>query len=414
MVQRLLLYFAFAVMAAQAVAWAGPEEEARQLKEEANKILQGGGSGVTMDPKLYAQCVVKLERAFDLLDKANKLESDLAVEVSNALYWARKFTTTTIIGEIQREQATVARASNEPPKPLDKKPEPPVKTPDKKPVVPAGDDDDDGPSFTKQKKAYEDAEGYAQKQVRDDYAVALNWFKVADQLAGTEFAVKALAQARAAQQRFAKKSGSIKEVPLADTPAMALVSDGDTYLSQGKYDEAIMRYRDSLKKEVSIVATRRVAHAYFSYAQKHKDKLMPQFEVAGKEYDRAKAAATKERHTLSGMRRIVNWNAPALVAASKKIRDLQSEAQDAVEAYSNAAGYFRSLLNMAPNKMDFDAAAHYALCFSVKRSDVYACADAKRLLLELLSNYKPTTDVERTLYEFCRSELVQLNNPKKK
>ena len=266
-----------------------------------------------------------------------------------------------------------------------------------------------------QKKVYQEAESFAQKHSDDEYGVALNWFKVADQLAGTEYSVKALARAREAQERFAKKSGALKAEKLPDTPAMALVNDGDNYLAQSKFDEAILCYQDSLKKEITAVASRKLAHAYFNYAQKLKDKLIPQFEAADVEYRAALAAATQTRRTMGGgAYKRTNWNDPTLQAVIKKVKDLQAQAKESLDAYSKAASYFTSVLNLMPNKHDLDAAGHYALCYSVKRGDPGARSDAKRFLLQFLNDYKPANDLERTLYEFCRSELLQLNKPAKK
>src|SRR6185503_335187 len=105
----------------------------------------------------------------------------------------------------------------------------------------------------KQKKMYEDAQQYATQHASDDYAVSLRWFKAADELAGTEYAVKALAFAREAQERFAKKQGTIKEEKLDDTPAMALVKEGDALFTKGKLDEAIAVYQKSLQKDQTLV-----------------------------------------------------------------------------------------------------------------------------------------------------------------
>ncbi|MCW8131043.1 MAG: hypothetical protein KIS92_11900 [Planctomycetota bacterium] len=398
-----------------ATLWAGPEEEARQLKDEANSVLQKG-SGITLDPKDYAQCVVKLEKALDLLDKAGKSDTDLAVEVNTALYWARKFTTSTIINEIQKERGTGGTggggtgggdtgAKPEPPKPPVKPPEPAKKE------EPA---DDGTMSMANQKKLFEEAQKFASQHASDEYAVALRWFKAADELAGTEYAVKALALARESQERFAKKQGTLKE-ELPDNPAMALVKQGDAEIAAGRFDAGIDFYKKSNATEQTIVATRRLAHAHFDYAQKMKDALMPKFETADAEYRRAWQAATQERRTLGGQSyRRTNWNDPALKAAVAKVKALQAEAKDALNQYTTAGNYFRSVLNMAPKGQDLDAAGHYALCYSVRRADLYARNDAKRMLSQFLEDYKPANDLERTLYEFCRSELKELNKPPQK
>ncbi|MBI3831389.1 MAG: hypothetical protein HY291_17860 [Planctomycetes bacterium] len=390
------------VLAAGSFAYAGPEEEARTLKDEANTVLQKG-SGVTLDPKEYAQCVIKLEKALDILDKAGKTESDLAVEVNTALYWARKFTTANIINEIQKAKGSTdggMKTGDTSPKHVD----PP------KNVDPPKSGDD--LSMVKQKKMFEDAQQYANQHASDDYAVSLRWFKAADELAGTEYSVKALAFAREAQERFAKKQGTFKDEKLDDTPAMALVKEGDGFYTKGKLDEAILSYQNSLKKDQTLVATRRIARAHFDNGQKMKDVLLPKFEALDQEYRKAYDAATETRRTAGGQTfKKVNWRDPALMAATAKLKELQAEAKDALEQYNKAANYYRSVLNMVPEKKDLDAAGHLGLCYSVRRADMYARNDAKRMLAQFLDDYKPANDIERALYEFCRSELVQLNKP---
>lgn len=412
--RRLLLaimLLALGVMAAP--VWAGPEEEAKQLKDEANSILQKG-SGITLDPKEYAQCVVKLEKAMTLLETAGKSETDLAVEVNTALYWARKFTTSNIINEIQKEKGAAGdmKTGGGTADSGKKDPPPTVKPPEPKKPEPKEEPADDGTmSMAKQKKMFEEAQAYAGQHASDEYAVALRWFKAADELAGTEYAVKALALARAAQERFAKKSGTIKEEKLDDTPAMALVKEGDELISRGQFDAAVMSYQRSMQKEATLICTRRLAHTHFGYAQKLKDALLPRFEAADLEYRAAYQGATQARRTMAGSYNKTNWNDPALKAAVEKVKALQAEAKEALAHYDKAAGYFRSVLNQVPNKKDLDAAGHFALCYSVRRSDFYARSDAKRMLMQFLEDYKPANDIERTLYEFCRSELIQLNKP---
>lgn len=393
------------------VILAGPEDEARQLKEEANSVLQKG-SGVTLDPKEYAQCVIKLEKALDLLDKAGKSDTDLAIEVNTALYWARKFTTSNIINAIQAEKGKPDGGMGTDHGVGTKKTVEPAK-PEKK-----SDDDpsDDGTmSFAKQKKMFEEAQKFATQHASEDYEVALRWFKAADELAGTEYAVKALALAREAQERFAKKQGTLKDEVLPDNPAMALVKQGDSALAGGKFDAAIDCYKKSLTTEQTIVAARRLAHAHFDNGQKMKDALMPKFEAADQEYRKAYANALETHRTMGGgTYKRVNWNDPALKAAIAKVKALQAEAKDALNEYASAATYFRSVLNQTKDNKDLDSAGHYALCYSVRRADLYARNDARRMLAQFLDDYKPMNDMERTLYEFCRSELVQLNKPAQK
>jgi hypothetical protein len=63
---------------------------------------------------------------------------------------------------------------------------------------------------------------------------------------------------------------------------------------------------------------------------------------------------------------------------------------------------------MAEGERDLDAAGHRGLCYSA-RGDLPSRNKAKTLLAEFLLEYQPLNDMERTLYEFCRTELKRIS-----
>jgi len=69
-------------------SWAGPQEDAQRLKDEATAYLKAN-SGRAADPEQYAQCIIKLEQAQALLESA-KTDNNLTQEVCAALFWARR------------------------------------------------------------------------------------------------------------------------------------------------------------------------------------------------------------------------------------------------------------------------------------------------------------------------------------
>ena len=178
--------------------WAAGLDEAKALKDEAFGILKKG-SGLTIKPEEYARCVVKLEKAMDIVEKANAFDTPLAQEVSSALYWARKFATVQTIAHINKEKKRSVKS-----KPKDQGGLPGL-----------------GEKASEAKKLFATGKMYAQSHTGDDYAVGLRWFQIADQTAGTDYSVRALGLARAAQKRHvAQQSQGAKteEASLKDTP----------------------------------------------------------------------------------------------------------------------------------------------------------------------------------------------------
>jgi len=395
------IWVALLVAACPAVFGAAMDEAAA-LRDEALGILKAANSGGT-DPKTYATALVKLERAQKLLEQANAEDSALAQEVGAALFWARKFS------NIHSMNAVADARRNPPETKTPSAPEPP----DKKDALSGLGGGPDPARLAAAKRTYEEAERFASSHAGNDYIVALRWFKVADQLSGTGYATKALANARAAQERYAArtkaKEADAKPQPKLEGPEYDLIREGDALLAAGKFDAAVGRYEVSAEMKDTILAHRKLGHALFNRAQAVRDELMPKFEVTQREYKKALAAATKIVRGKKGKRvKQVNWKDKRLVEAWKRGRELTKQAYRAIEQYDRAAKAFSKVLSMSEGGEDLDAAGHRGLCYSA-RGDRPSRKHATILLTKFLKDYQPLNDMERTLYEFCRTELKRIS-----
>ena len=413
---RVLLLTGWVLLISPAALFAAALDEATALKTEAMGILQGASDSST-DPKTYASALIKLEKAQQILEKANAGESPVAQEVSTALFWARKFANIQSMNEADKMRQGVGSpvASNNRPKPPTPRPpaRPTEPTKAEPPAMP-GMGGADKAKLTEAKKKFQAAERFAQTQKADDYIVALRWFQTADQLSGTDYAVKALANARAAQERHAAKVAEAKAAKTAEPalkgPEYDLIREADALLAKDQYEDALKKYRESYSRKDNILAHRKLAHALFDRAQVIKDSLMPQFEEAQRAYQEAYKAATREIRTSKGLRYWrTNWNDPRLVTAKRNGQKLMAEARVAIRQYDRAYVEFSRVLNMAEGMKDLDAAAHQALCYSV-RGDALSRGKAKSLLVRFLNDYQPQNDMERTTYEFCKTELKRISS----
>jgi tetratricopeptide (TPR) repeat protein len=384
-----------------AVARADSTSDAEKLKGEALEILKAN-SARQATPEQYADCIFKLEKAQQILDKANDNDSALAQEVSSSLFWARKFSDVHVIAALDKLHGGAKEPAPPPPPPA-KKPDP-AKAPDEA-------ESEVKSALAEAKKAFSQAEAFAQSHSGDDYAVALRWFKVANDNSGTDYALKALDLAREAQTRFATKSQPAPVEKLPDTPEMKLVIDGDALTKAGKFEEAIGVYKASLGKKETIEAHRQLAHAYFSRGQQLKDKLMPELEKADQEYQKAYKAALVTHRSLGGRAYLVlDRNNPGLLAAVEKSQALGKQSYKVVsEYYDRAQAEFKSVVRMATDGKDLDADGHICLCLSVRGDNNYRML-ARQHIVKFLADYKPTTDLERSLYEYCKTELVRLKS----
>jgi len=372
--------------------------DARQLKEEAIAILKAN-TNKQATPEQYAESIFKLEAAQAMLDKANDNDSPLAQEVSSSLFWARKFSDVVVMAALDKLKGGSGA-------PITKKPDPPKAPPAAKTPDPDADDEAPKAVLAEAKKAYGSAEAFAKSHSSDDYAIAMAWFKMANDHTGTDYALKALEFARAAQTRFAAKTAPKEELP--DTPEMKLVLEADALVAAGKIKEAFALYLSSLKLKETQIAHRKLGHAYFKRAQEIKDEFLPKLETLEAEYKTAVLAATTVvRSVRGGQRRVINRNHPAMLEVARKNNELIKEGKVAVDYYNLAESEFKAVLKLAPSHKDLDAAGHMVLCLTV-RGDASIRIRARQQLVQFLSDYKPANDLERSLYEFCKSELERL------
>jgi len=388
---------------------ADPTADALKLKEEAVDILKANASR-NATPEQYADCIIKLEKAQAILETANDNDSALAQEVSSSLFWARRFSDVNVIKALDKQ-----RAGAPPPPP------PPVKkTEPAKPKEPEKPQDPDGPAAppppneaeTKAKAAFEAADKFAKSNANDDYAVALRWFQTANEHPGTDYTLKALDLARAAQTRFAEKSLSVKEEALPDTAEMKMVKEADALAAQGKYEESFALYLSSIKFKETPIAHRKLAKAYYKRGQQLKEEILPKVETSVAEVNREYKNAFQQR-TLKSGRTYWRFNAnhKPYQEAMRKNQEIVKEAMKAIDYYDKASVEFRAVLKTAPGGKDMDAAGHIGVCMCV-RGDTNARMNARNYLVKFLADHAPANDLERSLYEFCKTELNRINGKK--
>ena len=363
--------------------------DAEKLKDEALEILRANASRQA-SAEQYATCILKLEQAQSLLESNNISTTALAQEVSASLFWAQKFSDVHVQAALNKMKS----GSGTPSRPTAPKTMAKPKTTDDPGEAPA--------LLAEAKKAFSASEDFARSHSADDYTVAMRWFQMANEHPGTDYAMKALELARAAQARFAGKSGDTEKLP--DTPEMKFIIEGDALAASEKYEEAMAMYKASLKLKESLPGHKHLGRTYFKRAQQMKDVLMPQFEAAETAYRDAAKGAYTVRHLMTGNVRQFNPNYPPLLEAERKQADLNKEASVALNYYNLAESEFRGVLRLSPKQKDLDAAGHIALCWSV-RGDASIRARARQQILEFLSDYTPANDLERSLYEYCKTVL---------
>ena len=368
--------------------------EARTLKDEALAILKAN-TEKEATPEEYAACLFKLERAQAILDFAGEHDSALAQEVGAALFWARRFSNTKVLAALDKMKTgdTTVPAL---------KPAQPAKSPAPVTPQPAGGAAPEPPDMAKLRmgqQAYAMAERFARQHPADDYTVALRWFQMASQNPGTDFALKALEQAREAWQRFAGK-GRAEELP--DTPEMALVKQGDELVAKKLYEPAFEMYKSSLKKNETAIAHKRLGKAYYFRAQQLAEELKPRLDAHFATYNTAYQHAW--RTGPSG--RFFDPLDPGLAAWNRKLDQLRKEGDVAQKQYQAAEQEFRAVLKLSPEQKDFDAAGYLGLSLSVRP---FFRMTGLQVLRDFVRNYTPVNDGQRLLYEFCRTEIERLN-----
>lgn len=381
------------------LAYCDLEDDVRQLRDEATATLKAN-SIKTVPFADYAMAIYRLEKAQSMLEEAKDTASGLAQEINSALFWARRCSNVNILKEVDKIHASsppLKLASQEKPKDSPKT----EKTvgPDELPEVDVQKD---------AKAAFESAQEFAKSHADDDYMIAMRYFEMVNKFPGTDYLMKAVNLAREAQVRFANKNGatsakSVKEEIPGDGPEMKAIKDGDKFAEAGKFLQATEAYKRSLLAKDTIAAHRKLGHAYYQYAQQRKDEVNKEFEDFVPQY---KAAYDASWEKVGQHGKQFNPLTPAWLAAKRKHSDIMNEAQQVLSIYASGQWEFEKILKIAPNNKDFDAAAYLGISLSA-RPDSKSRAQAH--LKAFLKDYEPADDIERFIFEYCKTELDRIS-----
>jgi tetratricopeptide (TPR) repeat protein len=378
--------------------WADPQSEAAALKDSSLNILKATANS-DATPAEMAKCIYDLEKAAALLESVHDTDSDLAKEVNTALYWSRKRSTLAIDAALDKLHGG---AGGFKPSAL-KKPDAKIAKTD------PNDPGDPSAGMEDARKAYQDAERFAKSHTNDDYVVSLHWFQMASQHPGTDYSLKALANARDAQARFSSNNPNAKKEVIPDTPEMKPVLEGDREVAEKRYTQAIGLYQASLKIKETAVAHRKLGQAYYADAQVVKQAVIDKCTAVYPEWKAARDKAYIMRQTLGGgQRRVFNPNDPAYVEASRKYRAAFAEGDKAFELFDKAQIEFKAVLKLAPNGKDLISAGTIGICLSQKPEPLLR-AHARTYIAGFLKDYSPANDDERTVYEYCKTELERIS-----
>ena len=369
-------------------------DDAAALKDEALQILKAN-STKSVSPDEYAQCLFKLEKAQALLESSGDSNSSLAQEVSSSLFWARKFSNVQIVAALEALKKSSGVAAL-----------PPVPARTKSAPVVAAASKIEPPELLaarQAKAAYEAAETFASGHPKDEYATSLRFFQMASEHAGTEYALKALERARTLQMSVASKSGAASAEVMPETPEMALVKAADELVAEKKYEQAIDAYKKSLAMKETVIGHRHLAAACFKFAQLKSDEIKPKMEAHYAKYTQVYNGAWRT----TNFGRVFDRNDPNLAHWQRELDDLRKESDVAQKNYQTAEQDFKAILKLSPEQKDFEAAGYLGLCQSVRP---LLKGQGRQTLETFVKTYTPSTDAERALYEFCKTEIVRLKS----
>jgi hypothetical protein len=348
--------------------------EARRLKIEAEEFIKRAGAG---EPRFYAEALKLLYRAMDILENESHSAAAerLGEEVASATFWAKRFLPLNVTAPLRD-----APPGESPSAPL----APPPPTPSTEKNVPVEN------ALTAAEAEYRKAENFAATRADDPYAVALRWFQMAAQHSGTDWALKALAQARDAQARYRTQQAALTEKAVEPaTPAERLIGDGDKLLAEKKYDQAFAKFSESRQLHESADVRRRLGHAHYQKGLFLRDEYSRRYLPAYNEYLAARDARAKQA-ALSRLRAIQ--------------QSLHGTANQCLKAFADMRENFQVALRLSGGK-DLESAGHVALSYVI---DPQTQTRARQLLSDFLSQYVPQNDEERTLYSYCETELARL------
>ncbi len=384
----------FAMMFTSSVR-ADPQSDARALKDESLKILKATADRDAA-PEEMAKCIFNLEKAANLLEAAHDSDSNLALEINSELYWSRKRSTLAIDAALDKMRGASGVA----------KPVTPVKTTVKAdPNAPA----ELQPGLDEARKAFQEAEKFAHAHGDDDYVVSLHWFQMASLHSGTDYALKALTLAREAQFRFKSKNPNAVKEEIPDSAEMKPVLEAEPLAKAAHFDKAIPLYQASLKIKESTIAHRKLGQAYYARAQQVKEEVIKKCETSYAAWITARDNATRTVTSLGGaQRKILNRNDPAFQTATREFKAVYKEGDVAFDLFDKAQTEFKAVLHMASGGKDLISAGLIGICIS-QRPDIMNKSNAKQHLAIFLKDYSPTNDDDRTIYEYCKTELERLS-----
>jgi tetratricopeptide (TPR) repeat protein len=380
-----------ALLLAAPTARAADVSEAQELYDEAQDTLKKN-SVSTVPPKDYATAMLKLEKASEILDKGGQNNSQLASDVAAANFWAGRCSNVKILAELDKLRA----AGGLPPRPPRK-----AKGVATEEGGLAGLETD-----SEAAKAFQAAQEYADGNKEEDFKQALRWFQVAGEHPGTVHAYKALQLSQQALARFLAKNAANTE-QLEDTPENKPVKEGDILALGGDYEKAIGKYKESLRLKNTILAQRRLGHAYYLRAQQMKDDLVPKWQDLKPKYIEAWQGAWSTG--TGGVKYFRNDYGP-YAAVKPEFDKIDQQLRRALSYYQEGRWAFESILKQAPAGKDLDAAAHVALCYCIRPED--RARTAANQLKSFLQKYEAGNDTERMLYEYCKIELEGLTAKK--
>ncbi len=359
------------------------------------------------DPSRYVGSIRKLEKAMELLEKAHSQDQALLQQVSAALFWARKFSTIHTSASSYRP-----RHAHEPDPSASSAQASPSKTDTRtKPVEPEPVRKKNLTPEERAHLAFEAAGKLEAGAKPGDLFVIMRWLQIAEEFSKTSYAQRARERANAVRKNFERTYGGADKSP-EESVAVKLMLEADALLKAGEFKKAFDRFRLSIDRTETIVARRKLGHAYFKYATSKKNEIMPKFDEVKKEYDKAYKGAQKSRRGRRGrVYKFVDWNHPPLVAAKRKGQDLQNEANKIFGIYHWARKEFQRIVELMPANLDLDAEAHVAFCYSVQ-TEVITRSKARALLNTILKTYRPLDAEEQQLYERCKQEFERVTGKK--
>lgn len=388
-------------------AHASALEDAQALQKEANQLLRQASQGET-DAKVYAQAVFKLQKAEQLLEQAGGggAVEQMQSEIAAAIFWARRFANINVIRELEKGDTSggasppaSGKPAEQPKDPEPAKPAEPAKPPEpERPAEPAAPPPpppppepakpaDTKPADEKSAEAaYKSAEAFEGTHKDDDHLVAMRWFQVADGFPGSEWSLRALAKAREAQARVKAKLDAEKMASMS--PDEKLVAEGDAFLNQKKYAEALRKYQDSQNLKNTTVAARRIGDTYLQVGFNLRDDFTPKYLELMRRFNEARSR---------GQSAVANGYA-------QQARNLNATlGRDVLHNYNEAMKSYEKGLGIAGGSDVICELQIGILNYWMKRP-----GPAKSTITRALSKYQPKNDEERTVMESARTLLPRI------